>query len=88
MRVYEPPSSGVNPPSGPTTLKHGPVKSNPFAGSARFRRRRGQIAGSGRQKQRLRCGHGEIKQEAVRWSLESGTIARRVLPDAARAAAA
>lgn len=66
MRVYEPPSSGVNPPSGPTTLKHGPVKSNPFAGSARFRRRRGQIAGSGRQKRRLRWECGEINQEAVR----------------------
>lgn len=67
-------------------LTHDPAESSPFAGNVRFRRLRGQIAGSGRQSGA--CGADGVgsNQEAVerllRGRRSSGRIARRAFPGA------
>jgi len=64
-----------------TLPKHDPAQSRLFAGNAHFRRRGGQIAGSGRQSGACGAG-GVVNQEAVeRWlevrSCGQASVSRR-----------
>jgi hypothetical protein len=60
----------------PTALTHDPAQTSPFAGTARFRRRGAQIAGSERPSGACDAGGGRSIRRLSRGRWSSGNVAR------------